>query len=389
MPKRILLVYTKNTGGTVNRKAALDSYIYCLAGLLTEKGKHTVYLNGTSYEEIRETNVNQASAAGNGSFLKKILPPSMKRILKDVLLLKAIDSLFKKLDTGTAYDLIIEFYSYASDVGYRLSKKRNIPLYIVYDAPVLDEYMLFNGTTPFFESKISSREKQTLLTAKTTVVYSNAVKQYIEKKINKPLAAAIHQNVDFSRFDLIDDKSFSGTITIGFIGSFLKWHNVDLLLEAFTKLMKEGYNLNLYLLGTGEEFEFIQQKVEQNSYKSRITMPGFVDGDVLLAFKKQIHIGVMPGSNWYGAPNKIFEYGASRMAVVAPDTPTIADLFADKQEVLLFELDSAKGLYDQLKQLVSNVELIRLLADNLQQKIKANHSKSNTFDFYNRLIKEA
>jgi glycosyltransferase involved in cell wall biosynthesis len=389
MPKRILLVYTKNTSGIVNRKAALDSYIYCLAGLLKEKGKHLVYLNGIPCEEIRETDANLAPPAGNSSLLKKFLPPAIKRFLKDVLLLKAIDKLFEKLDTSTTYDLIIEFYSYASDVGYRLSKKKNIPLYVVYDAPVLDEYILFNGTAPFFESKISSRERQTVVTATTTVVYSNAVKQYIEKKIKKPLAAAIHQNVDFSRFDLIEDKPFSGVLTIGFIGSFLKWHHVDLLLEAFTKLMKEGHNLKLCLLGMGEEFESIKQKVAQNPYRSQITIPGFVDGETLLAFKKQIHIGVMPGSNWYGAPNKIFEYGASKMAVVAPDTPTIADLFRDKQEVLLFELDSLQGLYDQLKQLVSNVELIRLLADNLQQKIKANYSKNNTFDFYNRLIKEA
>ncbi len=387
MPKRILLIYTKNTGATVNRKAALDSYIYCLAGLLKEYGNHRVHLNGIPYEDIIETDANTAS--GNTSSLKKLMPPAFKRFLKDIVLFVTIKKIIKKLDAAVTYDVIIEFYSYASNVGYKISKKMNVPLFIVYDAPVIDEYQLFNGTLPFFKKRINSREKQTLLAASGTVVYSNAVKDYLEKKIEKPLHTTIHQNIDFSRFEFIEGKTFSGVIKLGFIGSFLKWHRVDLLLEAFTKLMKEGCDLQLYLLGMGEEFDWIKKKVEQNPYKSKIIMPGFVDGEELLNLKKQIHIGVMPGSNWYGAPNKIFEYGASQMAVVAPHTPTIADLFKDKKELLLFEESSINGLYDHLKELVKNVELTRSLADNLQQKIKTNYSKSNTFDFYNHLIKEA
>ena len=179
------------------------------------------------------------------------------------------------------------------------------------------------------------------------------------------------------------------TLNIGFIGSFLKWHRVDLLLNVFTKLKSEGYDLHLYLLGMGEKYSEIREEVALNKYKNNITMPGFSDGAELLNFKKKMHIGVMPGSNWYGAPNKIFEYGASRMAVVAPDTPTIQDLFTDKSDVLLFENGSEDGLYTALKQLCENQQQIPLLAENLYQKIRTNYSKNHTFAFYNQLIKKA
>jgi len=215
------------------------------------------------------------------------------------------------------------------------------------------------------------------------------VKKYVWEKIGMHTTIQLHQNIDFTRFDFIHEKRLEQTINIGFIGSFLKWHRVDLLLKTFSRLKDEHYNIKLYLLGMGEEYASIKEKWSASKYKEDIFLPGFVDGEELLKLKKRIHVGVMPGSNWYGAPNKIFEYGAAHMAVIAPNTPTINDLFIDKKEVCLFENNSENGLYEGLKKLCDNVELISVLAENLHQKICINYSKTNTFEFYNRLIKEA
>ena len=106
-------------------------------------------------------------------------------------------------------------------------------------------------------------------------------------------------------------------------------------------------------------------------------------------YKKQIDIGVMPSSNWYGAPNKIFEYGAAKIAVVAPSTPTIVDLFENNKDLILFENESFDSLYNSLLKLVENQELLNTLAENLQNKIKSKYSKENTFNFYDNLIKNS
>ena len=91
-------------------------------------------------------------------------------------------------------------------------------------------------------------------------------------------------------------------------------------------------------------------------------------------FKKRIDIGVMPSSNWYGAPNKIFEYGAAKIAVVAPSTPTIVDLFENYKDLLLFENESFDSLYNALLKLVEDKELLKSLAENLHGKIKKKYS---------------
>jgi len=196
----------------------------------------------------------------------------------------------------------------------------------------------------------------------------------------------IHQNVDFTRFDFIDAPRIEHEIKIGFIGSFLKWHRVDLLLTIFEKLAATHLNIRLYLIGDGMEFTTIETLVQNSKVKDRIELTGFCDGEQLLAFKRELHIGVMPGSNWYGAPNKIFEYGAAGLAVLAPSTPTITDLFQDKTDLLLFNWDDVDDAYKKLKNLIEDANLITRLQVNLQSKIKSKYSSAATIEFYTGMI---
>jgi len=76
----------------------------------------------------------------------------------------------------------LEFYTYGSDLGYRLSEKYNTPLFLIYDNPVLEEHQFFHGIQFLFKSKIEKREKDSILSASRIVVYSNARKKLFEQK---------------------------------------------------------------------------------------------------------------------------------------------------------------------------------------------------------------
>ena len=260
------------------------------------------------------------------------------------------------------------------------------PLIVVYDNPVVEEYTFFYGKRIFFKKLILTRQLKTLMRAKAIVAYSNAVKVYLNKLASKQLPIKIHQNVDFSRFDFLEKQFSHKPIRIGFIGSFLKWHRIDLLITAFNVLKECKYDVELFLVGYGVEYPEIKKIVECSPFKSAIVMTGFKDGKELVEIKKTLHIGVMPGSNWYGAPNKIFEYAAAKMAVVAPDTPTIVDLFEDKQELLLFKQDNVQHLIEKLKLLCDDSVLREQLASTIQKKIKQKYSEKNTFEFYGSLL---
>ncbi len=386
MKKHILIIYTKSTSEIFNRQSALGSYIFCLAGILYDNG-YDITINDLPFDkQLKQENKALATSKTSGSFLKKLIPYFIKEAIRDLQLFNWMDLFFKKVDRGREFDKVLEFYTYGSDVGYRLSRKHNKPLVLIYDNPVLEEHAFFHQGQLFFRSKVEKRERSSILHSESLVIYSNPVKDYLETKYHTKLNAFIHQNVDFTRFDFISEKTYEDTINIGFLGSFLKWHRVDILLHVFVRLKKEGHSIRLFLIGNGMEYESILHIVETLNLHEDIVMPGFTDGIELLKYKQNLHIGVMPGSNWYGAPNKIFEYGAAHLAVIAPDTPTISDLFKDNEELLLFKQDNEEDMYLKLKNYLINRDLLSSCAIKLQNKIRANYSENATFAFYKNLL---
>ncbi len=386
MSKKLTIIYAKSTAEVFNRQSALGSYIHCLATILVKNG-YAVSINEISfYVGLELKSSTAANRTSSFSFLKNLIPRCIKETVKDLQLFKSLDVLYFNIDKGKEIDCILEFYTYGSNIGYNLSKKYNKPLFLIHDNPVLEEHAFFHGKQLFFKNKVKKREKDSILSASVIIAYSNAVKDYLNKKYSKQLPVFIHQNVDYTRFDFIHEKPVEEIVNIGFIGSFLKWHRVDLLINAFVRLKKEGKNCKLYLIGNGLEYETIKNQVDSCAYSSDIYMPGFMDGELLLSYKQKITIGVMPGSNWYGAPNKIFEYGAAKIAVVAPDTPTIIDLFENNEEVLLFKQDDENSLFEKLSIYADNADLRHRHAIALQNKIRNNYSENITFTFYNNLI---
>ncbi len=386
--KRILLIYAKNSLELLNRQSALGSYLYVLCGIL-EKGGYRVQVNDILFGDLKkqEQTTNVINPSGSANSLFKFVPGILKNFIKDISHFKSIKNKYSQIAITKEFDLILEFYTYGSNIGYLLSKKKKKPLIVVYDAPVLEEYEFFHGKNYFFRNKILKRQYQTIKQASWIVTYSASVKKHLEKLVNAPIKNSIHQNVDFTRFEFIENKQFDRMpVNIGFIGSFLKWHKVDFLLDAFNKLREEGINARLFLIGNGMEYSSIKNQAEVSKYAADIIMPGFTDGEKLLDYKKMIHIGVMPGSNWYGAPNKIFEYGAANMAVIAPATPTIAELFLNNTDLLLFDENSFADFYLHLKVLCTNPKLCKKLSQQLHTKITSTYSEASTFNYYNSIF---
>lgn len=383
----VLILYSKAPGEIYNRKSALGSYIHCLSLLLSEK--HTVYLNGEIPSAAGEA---QTPNPAHKNKLKNLIPKSIRNYKIDIQTKKNNAALAKKIKSLTVkFDLIIEFYSYNSTIGHDLKKEFRVPLICIYDAPIIDEYEFFHGKKRLGRSTILKNEKKSVTSADTIVVYSNPVKQFLIQRFqldgNK---IHIHQNIDFSRFSYIDSPKPEHVINIGFIGSFLKWHNIDFLIRFANDISKNKTMktpVHFIMAGTGMEFEAINQRVKENKLDSMITFTGFLDHDELTKVRTQLHIGVMPGSNWYGIPNKIFEYIAGNMLVLAPSTPSINDVFDDVL-VTKFETGNYQSFKSKLIELIENyVRYFATLQLHLND-FKEKYSSESTKRFYLNLIEK-
>lgn len=387
MNKKLLIVYGKGTAEIQNRGSALGSYIFCLAGLLAKSGCE-VWVNNEPYHQLSQKNTSTVfprNAGGIKKILKSTVPTAIKHVRNQRNRNAKNRNILSALPNEN-FDVILEFYVLGSNLGLMAQKKYDCKRVVVFDAPVVDEYEFFNGKDRLYRNHNLKKQEQTLHNAHAVVVYNEPMRQYVLRHKAPAGKIFIHQNIDFSRFDFIEPRVADEQMIIGFIGSFLKWHRVDLLIHVFNRLRNSGVNARLLLLGSGQELESIKMLAAASPFSSDIEIPGYCDGEKLLAYKKQMHIGVMPGSNWYGAPNKIFEYGAAGLAVLAPDTPAIADLFFKHQSVVLFKHDNEDDAFAKLQELCVNKNLLNTMQQKLHKHIVSGYGDAKTLTFYQQLL---
>ncbi|MCH2232361.1 MAG: glycosyltransferase family 4 protein [Crocinitomicaceae bacterium] len=387
----LLIIYARNNSELLNRKSAIGSYIHCLAKLL-ESDFDNVFLNGMKIKDQKV--IEPGSTQINSNFIKKklsqLIPKSSKLRRSENFLIEQHKLILDEVvNLKEPFNHILEFYTIGSNVGLKLKSILNSRLSVVYDGPSIEEYVFFNGRKPINYKTFLENERMTLQAASRINCYSGPVKSHIVEEFDVSAEKiTVHQNIDFTRFESDEPSKINDTVNICFIGSFLHWHRVDLLIHAFDKLLNENsVNADLYLIGDGILKSKMEKEAKTLNTSNRIHFTGYLDGKELYNLKKQMHIGIMPGSNWYGAPNKIFEYGGMGMACMAPSTPTIDYIFND-QEIVFFELDNFESFFKELKTLVTSEEKINSMSKGLKSKIESDYGPEQTRNYYRRMLLE-
>lgn len=385
--KKLLFVVNQKDYNVFNRKSAIDSI---LCSILLELGQtYDIYVNGNSMSKDFVYNAGAISSLSSTSFIKRIVPGFVKQFLRDLKVFKTNDELFNEISQKVKPDVILELMRYGSDLGFRLKKHFSIPLIAYFDAPSVEENKYLRGNYSPFYGKVNRFEEHTIKEADKIIVYSEAIRDYWMERIAGLDSDKfnIFQTLDYTRLTFNFEKRFSEPLTIGFVGSFLKWHRVENLVKAFNKLRDAKYDIRLLLIGAGEEYTAIRELVNASPWKQDITLTGFIDGEKLKAYRNKIDIGVMPGTHWYCMPTKVFEYGASGIASIAPGTKSIKCMFTDK-EVIFLEQNSETELYLKLKLLLDDQTRMSEMASNLRAKIKSRNSIDQASIFYNNLISQ-
>lgn len=391
MSASILILYTRDPFELRNRGSVIGSYLASLAHLLHDAG-YQVRINDSTFEAF----FTEESAPptpiyhrkGLRYFFARILPTYLKQWVKDLKAIQKADRITARIKTQPTADVILDFYTFGSRAGAVLAAAWKCPLYMIYDGPVSEEYAFFHGMESPMKRTVEKRQIAALNRAQGIVVYSDAMATYVTKLAGLTAPNLfVHHVVDFSRFEFCDEKPDMPPINIGFVGSFLPWHRIDLLVRAFERLMDAGYPVRLFLIGYGMEWKNIEQQIAGSRWKSYISLPGFKDRDELFSIKQQLHIGVVPSAIWYQAPMKLFEYGAMGIACIAPPTPTISYIFKpDKEEIMYFENNNEDALFSALEQLVKSPQLISRLATHMQNRIREDYGPQKSLSFFKEMM---
>ncbi len=256
-------------------------------------------------------------------------------------------------------DLILETHIAFSLAGKIASETLGIPLVLDDCSPAWEEEQQYSVGLKEEARKIYREvtDWASLIVAVNQTMKNNLIAEGITpaKLItvengfdSKSFNAKTDGNIRRTELRIPEDKKI-----ILFVGSFQPYHKVNMLIEAFN-MMKYRSMAHLLLVGFGREFEASKALVEKLSLLEEVTFTGHVAYPDIPSYIALGTFAVMPATNDYGNPMKIYEYMAMGKAVVAPNQPTIFEIATHQSDSLLFEPNNVQALSNTLDELVIN-----------------------------------
>ncbi|MGN6091449.1 MAG: glycosyltransferase family 4 protein [Luteibacter jiangsuensis] len=164
---------------------------------------------------------------------------------------------------------------------------------------------------------------------------------------------------DPSRFDrevLRTQRGLDGRTVCGHVGAFAHWHGVDAFVEAIAQRLDSVPDLALVFVGDGKTLPAVRELILARGLSDRVLLPGRVPHDEVASWIACMDYAVLPNSNHYGSPMKLFEFMGMGVAVVAPDYAPVAEVIADGHTGWLFPRGDAAACVERVLELAQRAE---------------------------------
>ena len=164
-----------------------------------------------------------------------------------------------------------------------------------------------------------------------------------------------------------------GKTVLGFVGSFAKWHGVDLLIRAASTLARDFPQVSVLLIGDGHLRPQMEALVAELGITDRVVFTGKIPHMEIPAHVAAMDVGVVPGANVFVSPVKVFEYMAMGCPPVAARYRPLEDAIDEGKDGLIFEANDLEALTRSLRELLADPERRRALGEAAHAKIMARH----------------
>ena len=164
---------------------------------------------------------------------------------------------------------------------------------------------------------------------------------------------------------------FGDAQVVGYVGSFQRWHGVEAILKAASRLREKGTRIALLLVGP--HFETYVPIARALGVSEQCTFVGPVGYRDVPAYTNACDIMVAaydPSKDslrrrfGIGSPIKVLEYMACMKPVVSTSVPPIDSMFTDSEEVVLVEPGAPDSLADALEELIRDPGRAARIAEN-------------------------
>lgn len=258
-------------------------------------------------------------------------------------------------------DFIYERYALFHFIGSVLAHRVGVPIILEVNTPYAVAWEKFDKI--YFPKLAKSTEKFIFLKVDAIVCVSHALKEYLVnfgicgKKITP-----MHNGVNLKKFNIeTNGNNYKeilnievDKVVVGFVGSLRIWHGVDLLMNTILNTCRKNDKIHYLIVGDGELKNDLTSFIEKNGLGGMVTLEGSVSHEKIQYYIATMDIALMPNSNSYGSPMKIFEYMAMGKAVIAPRLQPIMEIIDHDKNGYLVSPGEQKSLQGAIEILVEN-----------------------------------
>lgn len=266
------------------------------------------------------------------------------------------------------YDLVYQRHTRFSLAGALTARAARVPFFLEFNSPA----EFFHTRAKVLSGQRRRCEDACLRAATRIFVVSSIARDLLlERGIHEARVIVNPNGVELERFDagsinadLRGRLGFSADeVVFGFVGSFMGFHGVSKLAEAFVEVAAKRPNARLLLVGDGEERSRVAGLLHSLIEDRRVVLTGRVPPteipshlaacDVLVS----PHVPLQDDMPFFGSPTKLFEYMAAGKPIAASRLGQIADVLEDGRTALLVEPGDARELANALQRLADDAGL--------------------------------
>lgn len=268
-------------------------------------------------------------------------------------------------------------YSFSAVILARIFK---IPVIVEVNAPIAFEVKNSEKQRIQFLWLIYYIEKLNMRLADAVIVVTDTLKDYISLnyRISKDKIFVNQNGVDPKVFfpkekdeRILQEYKLRNRTVIGFVGSFTPWHGVTSLVQVILSMQPFYKNLTLILVGNGPLREEISEFIKEKKLEEQIILIGQIRHDEIMNYISVMDITVMPCSNFYGSPLKVFEYMAMGKAVIAPNNGPLREIITHNVDGCLIN-DSSVDFEKTLRFLIERDDVRKELEIKARKRIVSN-----------------
>ena len=171
------------------------------------------------------------------------------------------------------------------------------------------------------------------------------------------------------------------SIRVIFVGSFYRWHGIEILLKAFARARAQVSSLHLCLVGDGITRSANEREARVLGIEDSIEFTGWLSQEEVVEKLNKADIGVAPFLKlepFYFEPVKVLDYMAAGLAIVASKQGPICELLEHGKCGTLVPPEDVPALADALVDLALNPDKRKALGQAARARIAEHYAWTTT-----------